>query len=176
MKTLTENQQAIIESLTSEFNRINNVPKQKRSFNLIDLAPLEQKSLEIQHYKEVAEADKKLWDKIAMDEADRIVKLLQEDLPHLVVERFGKSNGHHDLPVVSIQPRSGNVHWEYCVRIEVKVNTETIKQGHGCYYHKGVSLGYEHGCARIRIRYNSIEELFEKSQIRESIRKTLVRI
>jgi len=176
MKTLTENQKAIIESLTSEFNRINNVSKQTRSFNLIDLAQLEEKSVQVKHHREVAEADKKMWKEMAMGEADRIVKLLQEDLPHLVVERYAKSNGHHDLPIVSIQPRGGVVHWEYCVTIEVVVKKERVSQGHDCYYDKGVSLGYQHRDTDRPATWNTIEELFDNSQIKEYIRKRLVKI
>jgi len=176
MKTLTENQKAIIESLTSEFNRINNVSKQTRSFNLIDLAPLEEKSLEIQQYKEVAELDRQTWDKIAKKEADRIANLLQEDLPHLVVERYAKSNGRYDLPIVSIQPRSGAMHWEYCVSIEVVVKKERVDQGHDCYYDKGVSLGYQHRDIDRPATWNTIEELFDNTQIKECIRKKFVKI
>lgn len=176
MNTLTKTQKEIIESLKSEFNRINNASKQTRSFNLIDIAPLDEKTKQIRQFKEEAELDARTWDGLAKGEADRIVRLLQEDLTSLVVERYGSHNGHHDLPTVVIKPKKGIVHHEYCVSIEVVVNKERVHQGHDCYYDKGVSLGYKHGDICPSRTYNTIEDLLEHSLVKEYIRMRLLSV
>ena len=174
---LTQNQQAIIDSLTNEFNRINN-ESTKGSFNLININPLIDKTREIKENQRIAELDKQMWDKLAMDEAQRIAELLSEDLPFACVERYGKSNGHYDLPYITIQRGKGITgHHENHVCIQVTIVKEWVKQSHDCGYEKGIRLGYEryeHSYSNNRTIYNSIEELFEKSNIAEEIRIKII--
>ena len=121
MKTLTENQQSIIDAITSEFNRINSVNK-STSFNLVDASKLSSINDEIKRNKEEAEAIKKHWHELAMDEAERLAVLLQQDLPMACVERFGKSNGKIEAPSVIIQRQRGICgHHENYVSFEVVV-------------------------------------------------------
>jgi hypothetical protein len=175
MKNLTSKQQQIIDNLTAEFNRINSFAKMSSGFNLIDIEPLKRKSEEIKQNKLIAEQDAKMWRQIAMDEAERIAKLLQEDLPFACVERYGKSNGHCDLPSVCIQREKGRSgHHENFVAIDVLINTEYEYQTHECSYHKGIGLSYRHEYVKDKCRYSSIEELFEKSTIKEEIRTKIL--
>lgn len=175
MKNLTANQQQIIDDLTAEFSRINASAKKTSGFNLIDVEPLRQKSREIEENKFIAEQDQKMWEKIAMDEAQRIAELLQQDLPFACVERYGNSNGHYDLPCVCILREKGMAgHYENYVALEVVVIKETKLQTHDCDYKKGVALAYKHSYSGDDTKYSSIEELFEKSTIKEQIRKTII--
>jgi len=172
MKTLTQNQQLIIESLTSEFLRINNEHRNEGSFNLINIDPLMQKTMEIKQNKREAEMDYEAWHNIAMQEAERIVQLLRQDLPNACVERYGESNGKYDAPSVLIQRKKGRSgHHENYVSIDVVVKKEAVYQSHGCDYKKGVSLLYRHNDNL----FNSIEELFEKSSIADEIRIKILR-
>lgn len=175
MKNLTANQQQIIDDLTAEFSRINSSAKKTSGFNLIDVEPLRQKSREIEENRFIAEQDKKMWDRMAMDEAQRIAELLQQDLPFACVERYGDSNGHYDLPCVCIQREKGTAgHHERFVALEVVVIKETKLQTHDCDYKKGIALAYKHSYSGDETKYSSIEELFEKSAIKEQIRERII--
>ena len=112
---------------------------------------------------------------MAMDEAQRIAELLQQDLPFACVERYGDSNGHYDLPSICIQREKGRAgHHERFVAIEVVVIKETKLQTHNCKYDKGVALAYKHSYSGDETEYSSIEELFEKSTIKEQIRERII--
>ena len=175
MKTLTQNQQEIINKLTAEFERINS-DSSKSKFNLIDINPLIQKTNEIESNKRIEKLDAEMWNKLAMDEAQRIAELIQADLPFACVERYGKSNGHYDLPYVTIQRQKGITgHYENHVCIEVGIEKEWESLTHNCGYKKGIRLYYSHNYSNDKTKYNSIEELFEKSTIAEQIRVKILR-
>jgi len=174
MKNLTTNQQELIANITAEFMKINESSNKLGTFNLIDIKPLFDKNKEIEDNKKIIEADAKLWKDMAMDEAERIARLLQEDLPFICVERFGESNGHYDLPSICIQREEGlSGHHEGWVQIEVVVNKEIAELSHGCTYSKGIGLGYKADYDDKTI-YNSIEELFELSSTKEMIRTKIL--
>jgi hypothetical protein len=177
MKTLTENQQSIIDAITSEFNRINSVNK-STSFNLVDASKLSSINDEIKRNKEEAEAIKKHWRQLAMDEAERLAALLQQDLPMACVERFGKSNGKTEAPSVIIQRQRGICgHHENYVSFDVVVRLgEYVHQSHNCGYQNRVGLGYEYyNTPNKSTIYNSVEELFSNSKITDDIRKKIIR-
>ena len=177
MKTLTENQQSIIDAITSEFNRINSVNK-STSFNLVDASKLLSINDEIKRNKEEAEAIENYWRQLAMAEAERLAALLQQDLPMACVERFGESNGKHDCPWVIIQRQRGKCgHHENYVSFEVVVKQGAyVQQSHKCGYHKRVGLGYKYyNSPSNSTTYNSVEELFANSNIADEIRKKIIR-
>ena len=177
MKTLTENQQRIINELTSEFIRVNETQKESRTFNLIDASALNEINEEIRRNKDEADAYKKYWKKCAMEEAQRIAELLQADLPMACVERFGKSNGKVDAPSVIIQRRGGICgHHENYVSFHVEVKFDGYtKQSHGCGYDNCVGLAYSYyNTPNKATKYNSVEELFAMSNIADEIRKKII--
>ena len=179
MKTLTQLQQSVINNLTQEFIRINSATRTSNKFNLIDVASLNQVSEEIKRNNAEAEADQNYWRIAAMQEAERIVKLLSNDLPMARVERYGESNGHYELPDVLIAPNTlygvKRMHHEYYVNISVVVKKETQQQTHGCVYKKGVSLQYQYyNTPSSSWLYDSIEELFEKSNALRDIRTRVI--
>lgn len=173
MKTLTNNQKSIIDAIKKEFIRINETKEEKREFNLINVDSLKQINDEIRRNKEEAEAIKNHWEKLAMDEAERIASLLQQDLPMACVERFGKSNGKIDLPSVIIQRQSGICgHHENYVDFDVRGKMgKHIEQSHGCRYQECVGLEYYYN----GLAYNSIEELFAESRIADEIRSKIIK-
>lgn len=176
MKALTENQQSIIDALTSEFNRINSTPK-ATTFNLVDASKLASITDEIARNKAEAEADKKYWRELAMAEAERVAALIQQDMPMACVERFGKSNGKVDCSSVTIQRQRGNAHHEDSVSFSVEVILgEYVEQSHKCGYHKSIGLQYSYyDSPSSAAKYSSVEELFEKSNICDAIRRKILR-
>lgn len=168
MKALTENQQCIIDAITSEFSRINGLSATSGSFNLVDASGLMSINDEIKRNKEETDAINHHWYQLAMDEALRVAELLQQDLPMACVERFGKSNGKYECPSVIIQRKSGRCgHHENYVSFDVKiVYGDYVRQSHGCGYNKPIGLRYEYSGKS----YDSVEDLFKNSQITKEIR------
>lgn len=162
-------QQEIINTLINELIRIDDSRNQNKGFNLIKVDSLNEKTNEIQRFKEEAIANKQAWDRIANEEAIRLVKLFQEDLPNACVQKYGKETGHYDLPSLMIRRNEkSSKHYEDCVIIEVDVLTETIKDTFGNTYSKGIRLSYRFNYGRDR--FNTIEELVKNETFLESIR------
>lgn len=161
--------QEIINTLINELNRIEDSRNQNKGFNLIKIDSLNEKTNEIQRFKEEAIANKQAWDDIANEEAIRLVKLFQEDLPNACVQKYGKETGHYDLPSLMIRRNeNSSTHYQNCVSIEVKILTETIRDSFGNTYSKGLSLAYRFNYDRNE--FNTIEELVKDSTFLESIR------
>jgi hypothetical protein len=161
--------QEIINSFINELNRIEDSRNQNKGFNLINIDSLNEKTNEIQRFKEEAIANKQAWDDIANEEAIRLVKLFQEDLPNACVQKYGKDTGHYDLPSLMIRRNeNSSKHYQDCVSIEVKILTETIRDSFGNPYSKGLSLAYRFNYDRNE--FNTIEELVKDSTFLESIR------
>lgn len=162
---LTDNQQSIVDSLVSEFTRINNSKTKRRKFKLVDIDPLCAINDEIEVNKAVANADAEHWKMLRKAEAERIADLLKHDLPNAVIEVIDfkiriTRNGYSEL-----KPRE-------VVCIYIKTRTETVGQSHGCYYSRGVRLQYEGWDYTSQGEYyNSIEELIEKSDFKNHLRK-----
>jgi hypothetical protein len=171
---ITPTQQNILDSLVNEFNRINNEPTPSGSFNFINTDPLLQKTKEINQNKAIAKADRLAWEKIAIDEANRIVKLLRQDLPNACIYRHSEANGHVDSSRIKIlRDRDTSTHYESCVTIEVGVRTEAEGQTHDCYYYKGVEL-YYYNPYRSDDKYNTMQELANSSNFQEQIREKVL--
>lgn len=153
--------------------RINRETEEKRVFNLIDSNALIGINEEIRRNKQESEAIKKYWHQLAMDEAERLAVLLQQDLPMACVERFGKSNGKVDTPSVIIQRQKGlSGHHENYVSFDVVlIFGDYVKQSHGCGYHECVGLEYKYNSKK----YTSASELFAMSGIADEIRNKIIR-
>jgi hypothetical protein len=167
---MTTNQQQIVNSLIAEFNRIEAEHKPKTTFNLINLDALNDKTNEIARYKAEEKANLESWDKMANDEARRLVKLFQEDLPTASVQKYGKENYHYDLPSVLIRRNENtSTHHESCVSVQVfVVKVNDVADSFGNRYERGVQLKYRfsYGCDS----FNSIEELVSNKLFLEELR------
>ena len=176
MNPLTQNQQSIIDAITSEFNRINSATK-VGGFNLVDASKLLSINEEIAKNKAEAEANKKYWHELAMLEAERVAALIQQDLPMACVERYGKSNGKIDAPSVIIQRKPGICgHYEKYVHFDIEVVLAGyVQQSHDCRYQKRVGLQYSYyNSASNPTKYSSVEELFAQSNICDEIRRKIL--
>ena len=161
--------QEIINALINEFNRIENSRNQNKGFNLINIDSLNEKTNDIQKFKEEELANKRAWERIANEETIRLVKLFQEDLPNACVQKYGKETGHYDLPSLMIRRNEKtSKHYEDCVTIEVKILTEIIRDSFGNTYSKGLRLAYRFNYEDNE--FNTIEDLVKDSRFLETIR------
>jgi hypothetical protein len=170
---MTQEQQAIIDALSKEFTRINEQRAAgKTSFNLIDINPLKAKSEEIARQKELERIDKEHWKQLCLAEADRIVKLLREDLPTLRVERYGEpTNKYSSAPKLFIMRKGENTlpHHEDSLTIEVSFNHNYVQDEWNNSYTRGRSLEYK--AEGYRFVEKTLEEALEKSEFAEQIRR-----
>jgi len=172
---MTQTQQDILDSLVNEFNRINNRKESYGSFNFIDIDPLIDKTNRIADNKAIADADYKAWGKIALDEADRIVVLLREDLPNACIYRYSKDNGHYESPTIRIlRNERTSTHHESCINLYIKVKRGTVIQPYGCAYQKGVHLLYSLGNGCASTDYHTMEDLVSKSTFLDEIRRKVL--
>lgn len=84
---MTTRQQQIIDSLVSEFNKLQ--PVMGKGFNLINVQPLIGKTQAIVQIRLEEELSHDAWVEAAQIEARRIVELLSDDLPTLEVSVCG---------------------------------------------------------------------------------------
>jgi hypothetical protein len=84
---MTTRQQQIIDSLVSEFNKLQ--PVMGKGFNLINIQPLMEKTQAIAQIRLEEELSHDAWVEAAQIEARRIVELLSDDLPTLEVSVCG---------------------------------------------------------------------------------------
>ena len=167
---MTTNQQQIVNSLIAEFNRIEAEHKPKTTFNLINLDALNDKTNEIARYKAEEKANLESWDKMANDEAKRLVKLFQEDLPTASVQKYGKENGYHDLPIVLIRRNENtSTHPDSQVSVSVIISKAIdVRDSFGNAYERGAQLKYRFSYGGES--FNSIEELVSNKLFLEELR------
>jgi hypothetical protein len=171
---ITPTQQNILDSLVNEFNRINNEPAPSGTFNFINTDPLLQKTKEIKQNKATASADYQAWRKIAIDEADRLVVLLRQDLPNAYIYRHHEDNRHYESATIDILRNKGACnHHESSVTIEVIVVTEREYQTHDCYYMKGVELNYIHKYGGDE-KFNTMQDLANSPKFQNKIREKVL--
>ena len=84
---MTTNQKQIIDALVNEFNRIESMHKPSTTFSLINADVLNEKTNEILQHELNENADKEAWDKIANEEARRLVRIFKSDLPTASVQK-----------------------------------------------------------------------------------------
>jgi len=171
---MTSKQQQIIDALVNEFERIEAMHAPSTTFSLINVDALKDKTNEIKRYKLQEEADRLAWNETAQEEARRLVKLFQTDLPTASIQKYGKENGHHDVPTLLIRRNENtSTHYESCVIVEVTiVKYNDVKDSFGNYYTRGVKLkyGYNYG----REEFETIEELVSDYHFLESIRRRVL--
>jgi hypothetical protein len=171
---ITPTQQNILDSLVNEFNRINNEPAPSGTFNFIYTDPLLQKTMEIKQNKAIADADYQAWRKMAIDEADRLVVLLRQDLPNAYIYRHSKENRHYESATIDILRNKGaSSHYESSVTIEVGVITKLEFQTHRCHYEKGVGLNYIHKYCGDE-KFNTMQDLANSPKFQNKIRETIL--
>lgn len=161
--------QEIINTLINELNRIEDSRNQNKGFNLINIDSLNEKTNEIKRYEEEELANKLAWERIANEEAIRLVKLFQEDLPNACVQKYGKENRHYDLPSILIRRNNNtSTHPESCVNVEVIVIREYFHDSFGRTISKGLRLAYRFNYGKEE--FNTIEDLVKDSRFLETIR------
>lgn len=171
---MTTNQKQIIDALVNEFNRIESMQKPSTTFSLINADVLNEKTNEIRQHELNENADKEAWDKIANEEARRLVRIFKSDLPTASVQKYDSENGHYDLPSILIR-RNENMgtHVDDCVNVEVKiVKQRDVKDSFGNLYNRGVKLNY--GFNYGDERFETIEDLVANKYFLESIRKRVL--
>jgi len=148
--------------------------KPSTTFSLINADVLNEKTNEIRKFELNEIADSEAWDKIANEEARRLVNLFKSDLPTASVQKYGKENGHYDLPSVLIRRNeSTSTHNESSVNVEVTiVKQRDVKDSFGNLYNKGVKLNYRFNYGDER--FETIEELVANKCFLESIRKRVL--
>jgi hypothetical protein len=148
--------------------------KPSTTFSLINADVLNEKTNEIRKFELNEIADSEAWDKIANEEARRLVNLFKSDLPTASVQKYGKENGHYDLPSVLIRRNeSTSTHHESSVNVEVTiVKQRDVEDSYGNRYNKGVKLNYRFNYGDER--FETIEELVANKCFLESIRKRVL--
>jgi hypothetical protein len=170
---MTTNQKQIIDALVNEFNRIESMHKPSTTFSLINADVLNEKTNEIRQHELNEIADSEAWDKIANEEATRLVNLFKSDLPTASVQKYGRENGHYDLPSVLIRRNESTSHNESCVNVEVKiVKQRNVEDSFGNLYNRGVKLNYSFNYEQAR--FETIEELVANKEFLESIRRRVL--
>jgi len=168
---MENNQQQIIDSLIAEFNRINSMNANNKTFNLINIEPLNAKTDEIKRYKAMREADKKAWNELAYQEVYRLIDLFKQDLPNACIEKYGKENGHIDIPSIIIgkDERHTRGHSENHVSIHIEVRTnKMVKDSYGGTWSFGSELIYRYGI--FNKEYKTIEEVVTSKEFLEELR------
>ena len=140
---MTNNQQQIINSLISEFDRMNQSNNANNGFNLIDIKPLKTKTTTQKEWLDLQTADEIAWEKLANEECYRIIDLLKQDIPNACIQKYGAENGFGDYSTILIRKTSQcSTHYDCAVRLEVKVDKVYKMDEHGKYYKFGDCLKY----------------------------------
>lgn len=170
-KSLTTQQTKLIKEITAEFQRINAEQiTVKKSFNLIDADEYNREALEVKANHLEAENDRKLWAKIAATEAERVLELLQQDLPHGAIARMYKPyNDKIEIGIISQNC------WYDALKIYVNVETKATQQSFGMSYHKGVRLLYRTKMYHdaLNSNFSTIEALFNDCLVKKQIREVI---
>jgi hypothetical protein len=173
MNNLTNNQQELLSQLINEFNRMNESKKTSTGFNLIDINPLAKINQEIKEFNQLADADCIAWNNLANQEAQRIVDLLKQDLQGYCVQKYGKENGHYDLPSILIRhDEKTSTHCNSCVTINVEIEHQT-KYIHDTPRNFGVKLYYVSTYGGTR--YYTIEEAISDATFQRKLRNVVIR-
>ena len=158
---MTPQQQQIIDNLVSEFNKLQ--PATGKSFNLINTAPLIEKSNLIKQLRREEELSHESWIEAVRIETRRIVELLSDDLPTLEVSVFGSWN---DTVLIN-KPGKDDI------RIYVGIRSKDIKNEElGIYVREYISLEYRTNQST-SFRTDSIEEVLALPTFLEKLRKLL---
>lgn len=161
-------QQQIINSLISEFNRIDSMSANNKTFNLINIEPLNEKTNEIERYRAMLEADEKAWEELATQEAYRLIDLLREDLPNACIQKYGKENGYIDIPKIMIRKNKSTIcHHEYYILIEINIKRNNkVTDSFGGSWTLGSELSYKYN----NNEYKTIQDVVSDKRFLEDLR------
>lgn len=160
---MTTKQQEIIDNLVNEFNKLQQA--ESKSFNLINTAPLLEKTNKIKQLKKEEELSRNAWDKVAILETRRIAELLSDDLSTLRVYVNGRER--RTITITEDFSVEINIHIDRRSRFEFN---EEVKE------HFSVYDGLEFSCyisGSDKVKYNTIEELLSDYKFSEKLRKIL---
>lgn len=161
---MTENQKDIVRSIIEEFNRINETSKEKRSFNLINLDELDEKTRIINQYKLEESKDVEIWKRIREDRRNEVVELLKEDLPSVEILMYST-----DRITLSQAEK-----FDKQVSFYVHINRQnTVKDPYGNFYSKGKGLYYLFYLGSNSQSFDKIEDLMNFEPFKEKIRLLL---
>lgn len=160
---MTPQQQQIIDNLVSEFNKLQ--PATGKSFNLINTAPLIEKSNLIKQLRREEELSHESWVEAAQMEARRIVELLADDLPTIDVSVYGFCK-------TSIQLRKSGSNSIF-IYVEICSTRNYSKELDEC-YNDYTGLEYStYVTDSKKIISNSIEDILSHNLFLEKLRKLL---
>jgi hypothetical protein len=158
---MTTRQQQIIDSLVSEFNKLQ--PVMGKGFNLINVQPLMEKNTAIEQVRLEEELSYESWIAAAQIEARRIVELLSDDLPTLKVSVWGVQ----DTCIEIYKPGRDSI------IIYVGIKSKDIKnEDLGIYFKQHLNLQYSTN-QRSDFESDSIEEVLSQPWFLERLRKLL---
>lgn len=169
---LTQNQQQTIQFLTEQFEKLNGSQQPNRKFNLVDIKPLQDKAERIRQLDEEEKIHEQIWKDAQKNERNRILRLLLEDLPNVVMAtncQGGIKICRKDL----IDKKYEDIGFEDCVRIAVSINYDYV---------------YDEYSEKKRTEYNSlyyilnnnfdkyktIEELCATDEFKDTLRKRVL--
>lgn len=160
---MTPQQQQIIDNLVSEFNKLQ--PATGKSFNLINTAPLIEKSNLIKQLRREEELSYESWIEAAQIETRRIVELLADDLPTIDVSVYGYAKTGIKLF------KSGR----NSITIYVKIcSTRNHSKEFDEWYNDYTGLEYStYVTDNTEFTSNSIEDLLSHNLFLENLRKML---
>lgn len=184
---MTAQQQKIIDSLVTEFNRINATPEVK-AFNLINTKKLKSITESNSDWEKQAKLSMESWRETADCETYRIIGLLQKDLPDYVrVEKYNSDIGKYDLPKIQIRHKTTSPlsHFESLVTIEVvvKVHHDSNENGYSAEFSEGICYkvsptakrnDYSKG-HRYNDCYDTIEDAVNDASFQDALRKRVIR-
>jgi hypothetical protein len=172
---LTENQNRIIADLSVEFNELNKkspTQSNKTGYSLINVDALLDKTRRENEFKAKVEEDICIWNAKKDAEVDRLLTLFRKDLPNLSIHRQGKIHGKYDgSSIIICRHGKEMAHYESLIWIEVSYTTINKSDEFNNWDKFGEALRYRYECANY---YPSIEELIEKSQFLNDLRKKML--
>jgi hypothetical protein len=136
---LSNNQQKIINSLISEFDRINQQANDKEGFNLIDVRTLVDKSKRINEWNEMKKADTLAWRKAANEECYRIIELLKDDMPEVYIEKCERT----DARIIICKRKEDVGFSDRIVTLDIRISNKTMLDEYKNCYVFGEYLTYK---------------------------------
>lgn len=175
---MTTQQQSIIDALTTEFARINESNTTKKGFKLINADALQEHTKANRLFAELSEQDLATWKRAAYAEMERIIELLEQDLPsHVMVERFNTHIGKYDDSAIQLrhQSVSPKTHHENVVSIHVVVSKHRKSNDYGSNLDFGKGLQYTTSQTGWNTPFDTIEEAVNHKYFQDALRQRVIR-
>jgi hypothetical protein len=176
---MTTEQQQIIDSLISEFTRINQSKGTSTKFNLIDTSVLDAKTKEINEFKANEKLDIDYWKRVADTECKRIVQMLKEDMPNNCIQQYGDNNNYYpDSSILLRHNAETSTHSDSCADIHIVVDRGGyVEDSYGNRYSRGTKLQYRVSPSKesSSTYYDTIEEAILSLTFLERVRTHIIR-